>query len=150
MRIKTWAVAGVLACAIALGACGGSSSSDSGSSGSGGGGSSDVTAFCDKVKELNALKNPFANVKPGDVQGAKDAIDKLKSEVASVGDVAPGAIKSDIGTVEKTFTDFGAAVQNANTPQEFLKAVQGFQSQANSIQQTVTRLNAYTKKNCGK
>ena len=143
MRIKTWAVAGVLASAIALGACGGSSSSGSSSGG-------DVTAFCAKVKELNALQNPFANVKPGDVQGAKAAIDKLKSEVASVGAVAPAAIKSDIDTVEKTFADFGTAVKGANTPQEFLQAVQGFQTKANAIQQTVTRLNDYTKKNCGK
>jgi hypothetical protein len=147
MRIKTWAVAGVLASAIALGACGSSSSS---SSSSGGGGSSDVTAFCAKVKQLNALQNPFANVKPGDVQGAKAAIDKLKSEVASVGAVAPAAIKSDIDQVEKTFADFGTAVQGAKTPQEFLQAVQGFQTKATAIQQTVTRLNAYTKKTCGK
>ena len=147
MRVKTWAVAGVLASAIALGACGGSSSSGGSSSG---GGSGDVTAFCAKVKELNALQNPFANVKPGDVEGAKAAIDKLKSEVASVGAVAPAAIKSDIDTVEKTFADFGTAVKGANTPQEFLKAVQGFQTKANAIQQTVTRLNDYTKQNCGK
>src|SRR5436190_7533660 len=102
MRIKTWAAVGVVASAIALRACG--SSSDSGSATAGGGSASaDVSAFCDKVKELNTLQNPFANVKPGDVQGAKDAVAKLRSEVASVGDVAPDAIKSDIGQVEKTF-----------------------------------------------
>ncbi len=145
MRVKTGVAAGVLACAVALGACGGGSSSSSSSTTSGG----DVTAFCAKVKELKSIKNPFAGLQPGDVQGAKDAIDQLRSEVASVGDVAPAAISSDVDKVEKTFADFASSVKDANTPADFLKAAQGFQAEANSLQQTVAHLNAYTKKNCG-
>ena len=145
MRVKTGVLAGVLACAVALGACGGSSSSSTSSTSSGG----DVTAFCAKVKELKSIKNPFAGLQPGDVQGAKDAIGKLRSEVASVGDVAPAAISLDVSKVEKTFADFASAVKNANTPTDFLKAAQGFQAEANSLKQTVAHLNSYTKKNCG-
>jgi hypothetical protein len=141
MRVRTWAVAATVACAVALGACG----SSGGSSTSG----SDVTAFCAKVKELKSLKDPFAGLKPGDVQGAKDAINKLRSEVASVGDVAPAAISSDVDKVEKTFSDFAASVKDAQTPVDFLKAAQAFQSKANSLKQTVAHLNSYTKQNCG-
>jgi hypothetical protein len=143
LRVKTGVVAGVLACAVTLGACGGSSSSSSSSS------AGDVTAFCAKVKELKSIKNPFAGLQPGDVQGAKDAIDQLRSEVASVGDVAPAAISADVDKVEKTFADFASSVKNANTPADFLKAAQGFQTEANSLKQTVAHLNSYTKKNCG-
>jgi hypothetical protein len=142
MRVKTWTAMGVLACAGALGACGGGSSS---TSSSGGG----VTAFCAKVKELKSLKNPFAGLQPGDVEGAKDAVDQLRSEVASVGDVAPAAISSDVSKVEQTFADFASSLKNANTPAEFLKAAQGFQAKANSLKQTVAHLNSYTKENCG-
>ncbi|HYY05042.1 MAG TPA: hypothetical protein VE997_00590 [Candidatus Limnocylindria bacterium] len=145
MRMKTWVAVGVLACASALGACGGGGSSSSSESSGG----SDVAAFCANVKELKSLKNPFAGLQPGDVQGAKDAIVKLRSEVASVGDVAPAAISSDVEAVERTFADFASSLKNANTPADFLKAAQDFQAKANSLKQTVAHLNAYTKKNCG-
>ena len=146
MRVKTGAVAGVLACVMALGACGSSGSSTTDTSASSGG---DVTAFCAKVKELKAIKNPFAGLQPGDVQGAKDAIDKLRSEVASVGDVAPAAISSDVAKVEKTFADFASSVKSAKTPADFLKAAQGFQAEASSLKSTVAHLNSYTKQHCG-
>jgi hypothetical protein len=147
MKVKTGAVAGVLACAVALGACGGSSSSDT--SGSATSSSGDVTAFCAKVKELKSIKDPFAGLQPGDVQGAKDAVNQLRSEVASVGNVAPAAISSDVDKVEKTFADFASSVKNAKTPTDFLKAAQGFQAEANSLKQTVAHLNSYTKQKCG-
>ena len=145
MRLRMSAAVSAVACAVALAACGGG---DSGSSTASGGGS-DVTAFCAKVKELRSLKNPFAGVAPGDVEGAKDAIDKLRSEVASVGDVAPAAISADVDKVERTFAAFASAVKDAKTPADFLKAAQAFQAKANSLRQTVAHLNAYTKKNCG-
>jgi hypothetical protein len=131
-------------CAVALGACGSSDSSSSSSSSSG----SDITAYCDKVKELKQLDNPFASVKPGDVQGAKDALDKLRSEVGSVDDVAPDAVKADIDKVKGVLDDFASKIADANTPAQLVAAAQSFQSEATSIQASAEKLKTYTKENC--
>jgi hypothetical protein len=141
MRKKAWAAVGVLVCALALAACGGSDSSSSSSS-------SDITAYCDKVHELNQLQSPFASVKPGDVQGAKDALDTVNSKIAGIADVAPDAVRSDVDQLQKTLSDFATKIQNVSTPQELLQAAQGFQAEAASVQNTVTRLKTYTHKNC--
>src|SRR3954452_20789162 len=137
MRIKVLGGLGLLLAGLALTACGGSSSS-----------SSDVTAFCDKVNELNALDNPFASVQPGDVQGAKDALDKLNSEVGSVTDVAPDEIKPDVQKLQTTLTDFAAKIKGASTPQELVQAAAAFQSQAAGLQQTAAKVKKYKQDNC--
>jgi hypothetical protein len=144
MRKKACAAAAVVASALAIGACGSSGSSSSTTS------TADVTAFCNKVHELNSLQNPFASVKPGDVQGAKDALDKVKSEIQSVDAVAPPAVKSDVDKVQKTISDFAAKIASAQTPQQLVQAAQGFQSEAASVQSTVSRLKSYTHQHCNK
>ena len=137
MRIKVLGALGAFVCALAISACGGGGSS-----------TSDVTAFCDKVHELNQLSNPFSSVQPGDVQGAKDALDKLNSEVASVADVAPDAIKSDVQKVATTMGDFASKLKSAQTPAQVLQVAQGFQAEAASVQSTVAKLKQYTQQNC--
>jgi hypothetical protein len=138
MRIKVLGALGLLLAGLALTACGGSSDSSS----------SDVTAFCDKVNELNALGDPFADVKPGDVQGAKDALDKLNSEVGSVVAVAPDAIKSDVQKMQTTLTDFSAKIKGASTPQELVQAATAFQGETANLNQTVAKVKKYKQDNC--
>jgi hypothetical protein len=140
MRKMVFGAMAVAICAVALGACGSSSSSSG----------SDVTAFCDKVNELKQLSNPFASVKPGDVQGAKDAVDKIRSEVQSIDDVAPDAVKADVEKVKTTLDDFATKIAGADTPAQLVAAAQSFQAQATTLQATTAKLKAYTNKNCGK
>ena len=138
MRIKAMGALAALACGLALTACGGSSSS-----------SSDVTAFCDKVHELRQLSNPFASVKPGDVEGAKAALDKVIAEVGSVEAVAPDAIKSDISAVKNTMSDFANKLKSAKTPADVVQVAQGFRAESTSVQGDVAKINKYTRDNCG-
>ena len=133
MRIKVLGALGLLLAGLALTACGGSSGSSS----------SDVTAFCDKVNELNTLGDPFANVQPGDVQGAKDALDKLNSEVGSIADVAPDEIKADVEKMQTTLNDFAAKIKGASTPQQLVQAAQAFQGEAASLQQTAAKVKTF-------
>src|SRR5262245_11761691 len=140
MRIKAMGALAALACGLALTACGGSSNSSS---------SSDVTAFCDKVHELRQLSNPFASVKPGDVEGAKAALDKVISEVGSVEAVAPDAIKSDINSVKNTMSDFASKLKSAKTPADVVQVAQGFRAESASVQGDVAKINKYTRDNCG-
>jgi ABC-type glycerol-3-phosphate transport system substrate-binding protein len=136
MRIKVLGALGLLLAGLALTACGGSSSS------------SDVTAFCDKVNQLNAAGDPFANVKPGDVQGAKDALTKLNSEIGSVVAVAPDAIKPDVQKMQTTLNDFATKIKGASTPQELVQAAVSFQGEAASLKQTVAKVKTYKQDNC--
>ncbi len=140
MRFRVLAGLATLGCAAALAACGGSDSSDS-SAGS-------VTAFCDKVNEVKGLDNPFASVQPGDVQGAKDALDKFRSELASVVAAAPSEIKPDVDKVQSTIDDFASKVSTASTPQDLLKVAQSFQGQAASLQATNAKIKQYVDQNC--
>ncbi len=141
MRFRVWVGLATLGCAIALAACGGSDSSSDSGAGS-------VTAFCDKVNAVKGLDNPFANVQPGDVQGAKDALDKFRSELASVVDAAPAEIKPDVDKVQSTIDDFASKVSTASTPQDLLKAAQSFQGQAASLQATNAHIKQYVDQNC--
>ena len=142
----------VACCVLALGACGSSSSSSSstssGSSGSGGSSGSEVAAFCGTVKEIKQLGDPFASLQPGDVQGAKDAVDKIASATASLEAVAPAAVKSDVDKIKTSLDDFASQLAGASTPQQLAKAARGFQRETATTTGAVHKLEVYTGRNC--
>ena len=142
MGKRVLALVAAAACVVAIGACGSSDSSSSSSSGG------DVTAFCDKVKELKSLSDPFASVQPGDVQGAKDAVNKIRSEVSSIDEVAPEEVKADVDQVKSTLDSFASKIADANTPAQLVAAAQSFQADASKISAASARLKTYTKQNC--
>jgi hypothetical protein len=146
MRTRVLGSIAVACCALALGACGSSgSSSSSGSSGSSG---SEVTAFCGKVKDIKQLGDPFASLQPGDVQGAKDAVDKIASGTARLDAAAPAAVKSDVDKIKTSLDDFASQLAGASTPQEVAKAARGFQRETATTTAAVHKLEVYTGRNC--
>jgi hypothetical protein len=132
--------------AIALAGCGGDDDGD----GDGGASGGDVTAFCDKVEELQAQDDPFAGVGANDIEGAQDAMNQYVERVSEVVDVAPADIRDDVVEIQTSFQDLADAIGEATTPQELTQAAQQFQEENADIAQTVQRLTDYTEKNCEK
>jgi hypothetical protein len=116
--------------------------------GCGGDDESDITAFCDKVKELEAAPSPFEGVAQGDIEGTKDAIEEAQGLLAEVAAVAPAEIQDDVDQAEAFFADFVEAIQDANSPKDLLAVSEEFQTQAQDYQAASERLNTYTEENC--
>jgi hypothetical protein len=131
---------------IALAGCGGDDDDDGGGGGGGGGG--DLTAFCDKIEELQGQADPFAGVSPNDVEGAQDAVNEYVGSVGEIADVAPAEVRDDVVEVQGAFEDLAAALGQAETPQQLTEAAQTFQREAAGIQEAVDRLQSYTEENC--
>jgi hypothetical protein len=126
-------------CAVTLGACGSSGSSSS---------TSDVTAFCDKVNAVKSLDNPFANVQPTDIQGAKDALAKFQSELSDIAAVTPAEIKPEMDQAKSTIDAFAGKISKASTPAELAAAAQSFQGQALKLQAGNAKIHAYVSRHC--
>jgi hypothetical protein len=136
MRAKLMGVVATTA-ALALVGCGGGDDD-----------SSDITAFCDKLEEVQS-EDPFAGISGSDVEGAKDALAEAQDKFNEVAEVAPEEIQDDVDEAQAFFADFVEAAQDAKSPEDFISIAQDFQAQAQDFQETSQRLEQYTQENCG-
>jgi hypothetical protein len=107
-----------------------------------------VTAFCDKVEELDSQPDPLEDVGEGDVDGVKDAIGEYQDALGEVAEVAPEEISGDVDQVEQIFNDLASSLEDDETPQDLIATAQEFQGEAQDLQSTGQRLEEYTNENC--
>jgi hypothetical protein len=117
--------------------------------GCGGDDESDVQAFCDKVDEIRAAEDPFANLNTGSVEDTRAALEEAQALFGEIADVAPGEIQEDVQQAEQFFDEFVTAVGDASSPEDLLGVATEFQAQAEDFQATSARLEEYTNENCG-
>lgn len=141
--------------ALVLSACGSSGSSTTAASGASGATGStgstsggDVTAFCDKVKELDQLDSTFNTLSPNDLDGAKTAFSDALGKIQEVDDVTPTEVKPDVDAVVTAFSTINDAIQGVDSP-EALKALgPSLKGDVQALQTNVQALKSFTSSNC--
>jgi hypothetical protein len=160
MRAKGIGAATLVAAALALGACGGGGGSSSSSSTASNGGSTSstsststtasVSAFCDKVQELQSLGSTFQNLGSSDLSGAQDAFSAADQKISEIDDVAPAQVKSDVDKVKAIFDELNSAVQGASNPADLQKNLTPLVTKVQDLQSSVNSLKSFGQKNCNK
>lgn len=113
-----------------------------------GGDDGDIQAFCDKVDEVSAAPDPFANVGGDDIKGAIAALERARNLMGEVTKVAPEEIRGDVEEAQTFFDDFVEAAKDAKSPEQFLAIATDFQGEAEDFAATSERLEDYTNENC--
>jgi hypothetical protein len=107
-----------------------------------------VTAFCDKVRELQAAPNPLDDVTGGDVEGVRGAIDEYEVALEEVAAVAPDEISGDLDMVRDAFRRFGDALAGVEDPADLVEVARQFQGEVSNLQAAAQRLAEYSDENC--
>jgi hypothetical protein len=108
-----------------------------------------VTAFCDKVEELEAMPDPLGDVSGGDVEGVKGAIDEYEDALDEVAAVAPEEISGDLDMIRDAFSRFGDALAGVEDPADLVRVAGQFQGEVVELQAAARRLEEYSNENCG-
>jgi len=109
---------------------------------------SSVTAFCDKVEELESQPDPLENVSEGDVDSVRDAFADAEDQFNEVADVAPEEISGDIEQVQNVLGDISSSLEDAENPEDLAGIVDEFQNAGQELEETSQRLEEYTNENC--
>lgn len=110
----------------------------------------DITAFCDKVEELNEGAASIEEPGPeGDQMAAARAdLEQAQDRLAELGDVAPEEIQADLEEVSTFFDDFVAAVSETDSATDFLATATEFQQKGGDVEEPARRLNDYAESEC--
>ena len=138
MRRGTAALLLALALPALLASCGGGDDGDDA-----------ITAYCDKVAELQAEPDPTVGLKRGDLSGAKEALAAFGDKIGEVAQVAPPQIRADVRRLQRVYGQFTDSVQEIRQPSDSLGLVDELQTSGKQIQAITKRLTAFTRRNCG-
>ena len=117
--------------------------------GGGGEGEDEISAYCDRIAELQAQPDPTVGLKAGDLEGAQEALVAFGDKIDEVARVAPPEISADLRRLQRVYADFTTSVQGIEEPKDALAVVGELQTSGKQIQAITGRLTAYTKRNCG-